>query len=157
MPVIHLQINSPKQVVKIANHITSQDLKLFKATVTSRHSVAGQEGVSGNLEIHMGGLQGNEILSNVTAGRIPIPNLKHYVANTLITSDIDFDLTFAAESIPETFVVDVMGYSSIANMRNKNIITLPSDADGYFANNVGDGNPVTINLYFEYSSNHRFM
>ena len=163
MTILHIELHSPIQRVKITNHISSQTFKLIKSTVTSRHSTAGTDGLLGNLEIQMSGLQGNEILSNTTQGRIPIPIIKHYQSNQLLTSDVDLELEFTAENIPTEFVVSTMGYfsgqgnSSIENLRNNRIQQLPSDVDGFFDDVVGHGSPLTINLYFEYQSNGRFF
>lgn len=163
MTILHIELLGPSQKVKITNHITSQGFKLIKSTVTSRHCTTGTDGLLGNLEIQMAGLQGNEILSNTTQGRIPLPIIKHYQNNQLLTADVDMNLEFTAESIPTEFVVHTMGYfsgqgnTSIENLREGKIQELPKDANGFYEDVAGFGSPLMINLYFEYQSNGRYF
>lgn len=162
MPVFHLSIRKPTQTVKISNHLIAQSFRLTKAIVVNRHTtLAENDRYLGNLEIQIGGLMGNEFLSNTTNGRIPIPNPKHFTTHQILTHQIDYDLSFSGENIPYTFDVNVFGYKNLADFKAGQVTLLPSASTGEFAGDaVGDaghGLPVLIDLYFEYETNHTFF
>lgn len=163
MPVLHISITKPKQTVKLSNHVVAQDVRFKKASILNRHTSAGTQGILGNLEIHFDGLMGNEILSNKSAGRIVIPNMKHYNADQLITNHIDYDLAFNTENIPREFVVETFGYyassgkTSLQNLDEGNIQRLPSTPDGFFATQTGEGMPMLIDLFFDYETNNTYF
>ena len=163
MPTLHLQITKPKQITKISNHIVAQNFRLTKATVLARDSGTATQGLIGNLEIHIDGLRGNEILSNKTAGRIPIPVIKHYNVDQLTTTQFDYDLNFTSESLSTTFTIETFGYfastgkTSIQNLDEGNIQRIPAGTDGFFLDGVNQGFPIAIDLYFDYETNHTFF
>tara|TARA_R100001198_G_C5189551_1_gene182767 strand:+ start:35 stop:511 length:477 start_codon:yes stop_codon:yes gene_type:complete len=158
MPVFHLSITKPQQTVKISNHLIAQNFRLTKAVVVNRHTTtANKDHYIGNLELQIGGLMGNEFLSNTTNGRIPIPNQKHFVANHIISYDYDYDLSLKGENIPYTFDINVYGYKDLTDLEAGQVSLLPAKANGHFADTAGEGLPVIIDLYFEYETNHTFF
>ena len=158
MPVFHLSITKPTQTVKISNHLIAQNFRLTKAVVVNRHTTTtNKDHYIGNLELQIGGLLGNEFLSNTTNGRIPIPNQKHFIANHIITYVSDYDLSFKGENIPYTFDINVYGYKDLTDLEAGQVTLLPSKANGHFADTAGEGLPVIIDLYFEYQTNATFF
>lgn len=174
MPVLHISIEKPTQTINLTNHIISQNLRLTKVIIVNNghHLTDHADHFLGNIEIQVGNfLMSNEFLSNTTAGRIPVPNIRHYGSTSqLKTHVLDYDISFKTENIPHIFEVKTFGYKDGASRTANSIALLPSLINsGHFASNSSAGNvlegestqgmtmPVLIDLFFDYETNDTFF
>jgi hypothetical protein len=156
MPVLHINITKPEQTHKIHTLINAQKFILKKAIIKTYPSASGTEIPAFAVSI-TDAMGANDIISNKSGGRIWLPTKPHYESGDKIgTFDCDFHMEFNSETIPTIFTTKVYKVIDLADLK-KDHTPLTQYTEFLTTTATGKGDPYSIDLFFEYDSNHTFF